>query len=138
MRIPAKGRYAVAALIELAMQPNDRPMTIAQLAEKQNISLSYLEQLFAELRREGLIRGARGPGGGYRLARPAEDISIIDILKAIDERVVETPAEDEAYVPFVLWGRVSQQLQQFLADISLADCVEQKDALFAARASETA
>ncbi len=130
MRIPAKGRYAVAAMIDLAMQ-RDKPITIAQLAENQNISLSYLEQLFADLRKHGLIKGARGPGGGYRLARPAEEISIMDILKAIDERVAETPADVDGYVPFVLWTRLSRQLQQFLADISLADCIEQQRVEFA-------
>ncbi|MGZ8364063.1 MAG: Rrf2 family transcriptional regulator, partial [Caulobacteraceae bacterium] len=85
MRLSTKGRYAVMAMADLAQQGGDRAVTLADIAARQNISLSYLEQLFSRLRRKGLVQSARGPGGGYRLARPAADTPVADIVTAVDE-----------------------------------------------------
>ncbi len=90
MKLSTKGRYAVMAMVDLAAQNSDRPIALAEIAERQDISLSYLEQLFAKLRRGGLVASVRGPGGGYRLARPAEETRIADIILAVDEPIRAT------------------------------------------------
>jgi len=87
MRLSTKGRYAVTAMLDLALQGGEGPVTLAEISETQGISLSYLEQLFACLRGKNLVRGVRGPGGGYYLGRTAENISIADIICAVDEWV---------------------------------------------------
>src|SRR5690348_3826266 len=85
MRLSTKGRYAVMAMVDLARQDGGRAVCLAEIADRQDISLSYLEQLFAKLRRKGLVQSARGPGGGYRLARPAGETAISEIVVAVDE-----------------------------------------------------
>lgn len=127
MRIPSKGRYAVSALIDLALHEQDGPLTIAQIAENQKISLSYLEQLFADLRRHGLIKGTRGPGGGYRLAMPAEQISVAKIIASIDESALTIEHEGDSYAPFKMWASLSERLLSFMDDITLADCIKQRE-----------
>ena len=87
MKLSTKGRYAMVALSDLALQPGDRLVTLSEISERQNISLPYLEQLFVKLRRAKLVASVRGPGGGYKLARPANEIRIVDILEAVDETV---------------------------------------------------
>ena len=87
MKLSTKGRYAVVALIDLATLRDDQPASLAEIARRQDISLPYLEQLFVRLRRAGLVKSARGPGGGYRLAREAEAINLVDVLNAVDETV---------------------------------------------------
>lgn len=87
MKLSTKGRYAVVALIDLATAKGDAPTSLAAISRRQDISLPYLEQLFVRLRRAGLVVSARGPGGGYRLARPAEEINLIEVLGAVDETV---------------------------------------------------
>ena len=124
MKIPTKGRYAVSAMMDLAIHDNIRPLTIAEIAEKQNISLSYLEQLFAVLRKNGLVRGTRGPGGGYRLAQLADSISIAQIIRAVDASVVDQREADDEYLPYVLWAELSRKMYQFLDGITLATCVD--------------
>jgi len=124
MKIPSKGRYAVAAMMDLAINEPFGPITIADIAEKQNISLSYLEQLFAELRRNGLVQGTRGPGGGYRLAKPAPQISIAQIIAAVDDKAIETGKQNNEYLPHALWADLSQRLFGFLNGISLANSVD--------------
>jgi len=124
MKIPTKGRYAVSAMMDLAIHDKIKPLTIAEIAEKQNISLSYLEQLFAVLRREGLVRGTRGPGGGYRLAQPASMITIAQIIRAVDAKSVDQGKEREEYLPYMLWTELSKQIFSFLDNISLAECVD--------------
>ncbi len=124
MKISSKGRYAVAAMMDLALHESMRPLTIADIAEKQRISLSYLEQIFADLRRAGLVKGTRGPGGGYRLAKPASDISIAQIIQALDEKYPNKGSED--YLPYELWSGLSKRLYQFLDTISLSECVDEK------------
>ena len=87
MKLSTKGRYAMVALADIALQPDDQLVTLSGIAERQQISLPYLEQLFVKLRRAELVASVRGPGGGYRLARPAGDIRVVDILSAVDETV---------------------------------------------------
>jgi len=87
MKLSTKGRYAMVALSDIALQPSDRLVTLGEIADRQHISLPYLEQLFVKLRRAKLVDSVRGPGGGYRLARPASDIRVVDVLSAVDETV---------------------------------------------------
>ena len=87
MKLSTKGRYAMVALADLALAPEDQLLSLAEISKRQDISLPYLEQLFVKLRRAGLVDSVRGPGGGYRLARPAETIRVADILAAVDETV---------------------------------------------------
>lgn len=87
MKLSTKGRYAMVALADLAMAPSDRLLSLAEISKRQDISLPYLEQLFVKLRRNGLVDSVRGPGGGYRLARPASEIRVVEILGAVDETV---------------------------------------------------
>lgn len=87
MKLSTKGRYAMVALADIAMQPSDGLVTLAEVAKRQSISLPYLEQLFVKLRRGGLVSSVRGPGGGYRLSRPASEIRVIEVLAAVDETI---------------------------------------------------
>ncbi|MBB3710643.1 Rrf2 family iron-sulfur cluster assembly transcriptional regulator [Limimaricola variabilis] len=87
MKLSTKGRYAMVALADLALQPAERLVTLGEISKRQDISLPYLEQLFVKLRRDGLVESVRGPGGGYRLARPASEIRVAEILGAVDETV---------------------------------------------------
>lgn len=87
MKLSTKGRYAMVALTDMALQGQEGLVTLGEISERQDISLAYLEQLFVKLRRAGLVESVRGPGGGYRLGRPASDIRVVDILKAVDETV---------------------------------------------------
>jgi len=87
MKLSTKGRYAMIALVDLALAPEGQLVSLGEIAERQNVSLAYLEQLFVKLRRAGLVASVRGPGGGYRLARPADAIRVSDILEAVDETV---------------------------------------------------
>ncbi|WP_136635700.1 Rrf2 family transcriptional regulator [Pseudooceanicola onchidii] len=87
MKLSTKGRYAMVALADIAMQPEGKLVTLAEVSKRQNISLPYLEQLFVKLRRSGLVASVRGPGGGYKLARSASDIRVIDVLGAVDETI---------------------------------------------------
>lgn len=140
MRLSTKGRYAVTAMLDLALNGTDGPVTLADISENQGISLSYLEQLFAALRNKGLVRGVRGPGGGYYLGREADDISIADIICAVDEWVEFTRCksrpsshEGQRSVTHGLWDDLSQQIFVFLMDISLQELVERGQAREAER-----
>ncbi|MDH5300389.1 MAG: Rrf2 family transcriptional regulator [Gammaproteobacteria bacterium] len=124
MKISSKGRYAVAAMMDLALHENKGPLTISDISEKQNISLSYLEQIFADLRKGNLVRGTRGPGGGYRLARDAAEISIAQIIDVLDEKRPRLDIEDERYQPYQLWAHLSRRMHEFLHHISLQECID--------------
>ncbi|MDA7428828.1 Rrf2 family transcriptional regulator [Primorskyibacter aestuariivivens] len=87
MKLSTKGRYAMVALVDIALQPSDKLVTLGEISQRQDISLPYLEQLFVKLRRADLVASVRGPGGGYRLARPATEIRVVDVLSAVDETV---------------------------------------------------
>jgi Rrf2 family iron-sulfur cluster assembly transcriptional regulator len=131
MRLSTKSRYAVTAMLDLALNGAKGPVTLADISENQSISLSYLEQLFASLRAKQLVRGVRGPGGGYYLGRDPGEISIADIICAVDEWVEYT--RSSAYrgntsdvPPFTtrgLWDDLSQQIFDFLSDITLQELV---------------
>lgn len=130
MRLTTKGRYAVTAMLDLALHQERGQVALADIAQNQNISLSYLEQLFAKLRKANLVRGVRGPGGGYHLAQAAEDISIAAIISAVDESVDITNCrgnencdQGERCLTHQLWEDLSDQLHSFLAGISLRDVV---------------
>ncbi|MEW8626871.1 MAG: Rrf2 family transcriptional regulator [Candidatus Thiodiazotropha sp.] len=130
MRLTSKSRYAITAMITLALNHNKGPMTLAEISESQGISLSYLEQLFASLRSKGLVKGFRGPGGGYSLTKGAEDISIAEIICATDEWVDYTYANERDNVQRetqlssrTLWSNLSQQLYDFVSDIKLSDLI---------------
>ncbi|GAB4347549.1 MAG: Fe-S cluster assembly transcriptional regulator IscR [Gammaproteobacteria bacterium] len=132
MRITTKGRYAVTALLDLALHERLGPVPLADISEYQGISLSYLEQLFAKLRRNGLVKGTRGPHGGYRLARPADQISIAAIISAVDENMDTTKCsghgncqDGERCLTHDLWTELSSQIHDFLEGITLADLVNQ-------------
>ena len=127
MRLSTKGRYAVTAMLDLAIHYEEGPVTLAGISETQGISLSYLEQLFAKLRREGLVEGVRGPGGGYRLAKPAAAVSIADIIAAVDEKVDTTRCEGkencqrgERCLTHALWEKLGNSILDFMDGITLA------------------
>lgn len=131
MKLSTKGRYAVTAMMDLAIHNNVGPVTLADISRCQGISLSYLEQLFAKLRKKGLVEGLRGPGGGYRLARPAEQVTVADIISAVDEKLDATRCsgrEDcqggRRCLTHELWSDLSQQIFTFLQGITLAQFVE--------------
>ena len=131
MRLSTKGRYGVTAMMDLAIHDNAGPITLADISQCQGISLSYLEQLFSRLRKGGLVEGVRGPGGGYRLSRPAKEISIAEIITAVDEKVDMTNCDEkgncqdgEKCLTHELWSELSQRLYSFLAGISLAQFVD--------------
>jgi len=131
MRLSTKGRYGVTAMMDLAIHDNAGPVTLADISQCQGISLSYLEQLFSKLRKGGLVEGVRGPGGGYRLSRPAKEISIAEIIAAVDEKVDMTNCEQEGNcqdgqkcLTHELWIELSNRLYAFLEGISLAQFVD--------------
>ena len=133
MRLSTKGRYAVMAMADLARYEAraDRAMALAEIAQRQEISLSYLEQLFARLRRKGLVKSARGPGGGYRLAKNAEETMISEIVHAVDEPLRATRCgvgkgcmmKGERCLTHDLWEALGDHIHDFLAGVSLEDVV---------------
>lgn len=130
MKLTTKGRYAVTAMLDLALHYNRGAVTLSEIAGRQGISLSYLEQLFAKLRRSGLVDSVRGPGGGYNLARQPGAISVAEIVIAINENIDATRCGgdqncdgDERCLTHQLWEDLSERIHEFLAGISLADLV---------------
>jgi len=131
MRLSTKGRYSVTAMLDLAIHDKAGPVTLADISQCQGISLSYLEQLFSRLRKGGLVKGVRGPGGGYRLAKPASEINIAEIICAVDESVDVTRCKGEGNcddgarcLTHELWTNLSDRLHDFLSGITLAQFVE--------------
>jgi Rrf2 family iron-sulfur cluster assembly transcriptional regulator len=136
MRLSTKGRYAVTAMLDLALHGTDGPVTLADISENQGISLSYLEQLFASLRSKGLVRGVRGPGGGYFLGRNADEISIANIICAVDEwveftrcRGKENCSGGHRCLTHTLWNTLSEQIYDFLEGITLDDLIKNSEVL---------
>lgn len=134
MRLTTKGRYAVTAMLDLAIHADREPVTLSDISVRQDISLSYLEQLFARLRRRELVRSVRGPGGGYRLGRDTCQIAIVDIIDAVDESVDATRCQGQGNcqqgdicLTHHLWEDLSQQIHGFLKGISLADLMARQD-----------
>lgn len=133
MRLTTKGRYAVTAMLDLAIHATRVPVPLADISQRQGISLSYLEQLFSRLRKEGLVDSARGPGGGYRLSRPGNEITVVQIITAIDESVDATRCgglancqEGEPCLTHALWADLSRQIHDFLSSISLDQLVSRR------------
>ncbi|TNF98490.1 MAG: Rrf2 family transcriptional regulator [Gammaproteobacteria bacterium] len=131
MKLSTKGRYAVTAMLDLAINDGKNPVTLAEISQCQGISLSYLEQLFARLRRAELVTGVRGPGGGYRLAREASGITIADIIDAVDEHLDATRCggsgdcqDGEKCLTHDLWCELSQQIHNFLKEINLQEFLD--------------
>ena len=131
MRLTTKGRYAVTAMLDLALHEGTRPVTLQDIAVNQEISLSYLEQLFSRLRQSGLVRGTRGPGGGYRLALDPKEVSIAGIISAVDEKSDLTRCggksdcqQGEECLTHELWTDLSEKIYEFLDEISLSDLIE--------------
>ena len=131
MRLSTKGRYAVTAMLDLALHEGQGPVTLADISVNQGISLSYLEQLFAALRSKELVRGVRGPGGGYFLAKPGAEITIADIICAVDEWVEFTRCggrenchDGKRCLTHSLWNELSDQIFDFLSGITLEQLVE--------------
>ncbi len=136
MRLTTKGRYAVMAMVDLAATTTGRPVALAGIAERQEISLSYLEQLFAKLRKGGLVKSVRGPGGGYLLSRPAEETRISDIILAVDEPIRATRCSPGAptgcranqgrCLAHDLWEELGNQIHLYLSAVSVADVVRRQ------------
>jgi Rrf2 family transcriptional regulator, iron-sulfur cluster assembly transcription factor len=137
MRLSTKGRYAVMAMADLAShEAGSRPVSLADIAERQEISLSYLEQLFAKLRRSGLVSSVRGPGGGYRLSRPSTEVRVADIIMAVDEPINATrcragmpkgcATQGARCITHDLWEELGRQIHVFLSSVSLADVIDKR------------
>jgi Rrf2 family transcriptional regulator, iron-sulfur cluster assembly transcription factor len=128
MRLTTKGRYAVTAMLDLAIHNENGPISLADISSRQGISLSYLEQLFARLRKQGLVVSTRGPGGGYTLSRSASDTPIADVISAVDEKMDTTRCggaadcqNNQRCLTHDLWTDLSDQIRRFLTNITLAD-----------------
>lgn len=136
MILSTKGRYAVMAMVDLAIQPQEKPTGLAAIAQRQEIPLAYLEQIFARLKRSGLLHSVRGPGGGYRLARALEDITIADIMKASEEPMKMTRCDGMKHegcmapktrcLTHDLWEGLAAQIDGYLGSITLADVCQRK------------
>lgn len=135
MRLTTKGRFAVTAMIDLAQRQSNGPVTLAGISERQKISLSYLEQLFGKLRRHHIVASVRGPGGGYRLARGMNEVSVADIIAAVDEPLDATNcggrencADEQRCMTHDLWTNLNKRMHEYLASVSLFDLVNQPKA----------
>jgi Rrf2 family iron-sulfur cluster assembly transcriptional regulator len=130
MRLTTKGRFAVTAMVDLAMRQTRGPVTLAAISERQHISLSYLEQLFGKLRRAKLVSSVRGPGGGYNLAQPAHGISVADVVTAVDEPLDATQCggkenchDDRRCMTHDLWATLNEKMHEYLSSVTLADLI---------------
>ena len=135
MRLTTKGRFAVTAMLDLAINEADKPVTLAGISERQSISLSYLEQLFSRLRRSGLVKSVRGPGGGYRIAKALNEITVSEIISAVDELIDATQCgghencrDEGRCMTHDLWSSLNVKILEYLSDVSLADLVASNEA----------
>jgi Rrf2 family transcriptional regulator, iron-sulfur cluster assembly transcription factor len=133
MRLTTKGRFAVTAMIDLALRQHAGPVTLAGIADRQKISLSYLEQLFGKLRRNRLVSSVRGPGGGYCLAKQMEQVSVADIIQAVDETLDATQCggkgdchDDHPCMTHNLWTSLNHRMFDYLRSVSLQELVDQQ------------
>ena len=134
MRLTTKGRFAVTAMIDVAMHGEHGPVTLSAVSERQKISLSYLEQLFGKLRRHGLVESVRGPGGGYNRARGAETVSVADVILAVDEPIdatqcggLENCLDDHRCMTHELWSGLNAHIFSYLRSVTLAELVSQQE-----------
>ena len=130
MRLTTKGRFAVTAMVDLALRHGNGPVTLAGISERQDISLSYLEQLFGKLRRHNLVESVRGPGGGYTLAKPLSEVSVADVIRAVDEPMDATQCggkenchDDHRCMTHDLWVSLNEKIYEYLNSVTLADLV---------------
>ena len=144
MRLTTKGRFAVTAMIDLAQRQSNGPVTLAGISERQKISLSYLEQLFGKLRRHNIVGSVRGPGGGYRLARGMNEVTVADIIAAVDEPLdatncggMENCQDEHRCMTHDLWTNLNKRMHEYLASVSLLDLVNQPKAKAIAAATVT-
>jgi len=146
MKLSTKGRYAVMAMIDIAQDTSGGPVSLAAIADRQDISQEYLEQLFAKLRRAGLVESARGPGGGYRLARTSDLISMAEIITSVDEPLRVTRCGGDAVDGCVkgerccahdLWSSLGRQMMYFLSSVTLDDVVSKRNLALAASIKQT-
>jgi Rrf2 family iron-sulfur cluster assembly transcriptional regulator len=128
MRLTTKGRYAVTAILDLALNSQIKPVTLTEIAARQTISLSYLEQLFARLRKAGIVQGVRGPGGGYQLSKSPQEINVASVIEAVNEPIDSTKCGGEANcqhdsvcLTHDLWVGLSEHIRDYLSQITLAD-----------------
>lgn len=135
MRLTTKGRFAVTAMVDLAMHNGDGPVTLAEISERQKISLSYLEQLFGKLRRKQIVESVRGPGGGYLLGREMRDLSVSEIILAVDEPIDATQCggkenchDDGKCITHDLWAALNQRIFEYLGSVTLQQLVENQRA----------
>lgn len=133
MRLTTKGRFAVTALLDVALSSSNTPVSLSAVSERQEISLSYLEQLFGKLRRFGLVNSVRGPGGGYTLARPMSEITVADIVVAVDEPMDARQCEGkedckggQQCMTHHLWMDLNRKMFNYLSSVSLADLVREQ------------
>ncbi len=131
MRLTTKGRFAVTAILDLALNESEKPVTLADISERQSISLSYLEQLFSRMRREGIVKSVRGPGGGYHLAKKHQDITVKSIITAVDEEIDATQCsgkenchEGGRCITHDLWASINTKILDYLESLTLAHLVE--------------
>ncbi|ELI8352074.1 Fe-S cluster assembly transcriptional regulator IscR [Yersinia enterocolitica] len=136
MRLTSKGRYAVTAMLDVALHSQDGPVPLADISERQGISLSYLEQLFSRLRKNGLVASVRGPGGGYLLGKDASAIAVGAVITAVDESVDATRCQGkegcqggDRCLTHTLWRDLSERISSFLNNITLAELVNNQDIL---------
>ena len=130
MRLTTRGRYAVTALLDLALQPTEQTITLAEIAARQSISVAYLEQLFAKLKRHGLVSSVRGANGGYHLARHAQEITVLEIIEAVNETVDATRCDHKGNcqngamcLTHDLWQELSNHIAEYLGQITLESLV---------------
>ena len=133
MRLTTKGRFAVTAMLDLAMHAQDGPVALASISTRQKISLSYLEQLFSKLRRGSLVESVRGPGGGYNLARPLNQLTVADIIKAVEEPIDSRQCEgkdnclgDHRCMTHDLWESLNDTVLNYLGGVTLADLIQKQ------------
>ena len=133
MRLTTKGRFAVTAMIDLALQQEGGPVSLAGISQRQNISLSYLEQLFSKLRRHELVDSVRGPGGGYQIARPLKSVSVADVILAVDEPLDATQCggkenctEEGQCMTHDLWSSLNRKMLEYLGSVSIQCLVDKQ------------
>jgi Rrf2 family iron-sulfur cluster assembly transcriptional regulator len=146
MKLTTKGRYAVTAMLDLSLHDDNGPVSLLEISERQTISLSYLEQLFSKLRRQGLVTSMRGPGGGYSLSRSPNEIAVSNIIMAVDENLDVTNCgnasagcneDNKRCLTHNLWMDLSHRIQSFLDNISLQDLMDKGDVLEVAARQNT-
>lgn len=144
MKLTSKGRYAVTAMLDVALHSQKGPVPLADISERQEISLSYLEQLFSRLRREKLVTSIRGPGGGYTLGKEATEISVGQVIKAVDETVDATRCQGQAdcqggqrCLTHNLWENLSERISDFLDGITLGELMSKNDVKSVAERQDT-